>query len=330
MGEPAGIGGEILLKAWASEGASLPLLFVIDDKHRLQKIADNLGLNIELTDYSADSAAWADRPEALRVVHSPLACHQPPGILVPENAKAVVASISRAVEMTQTGKAAGVVTNPIQKSALYQAGFPYPGHTEFLASLSDPAPVPVMMLACDQLRVVPVTIHLSLRDALTALSTDRIIEQTQITARALKRDFGIDNPHLAIAGLNPHAGEEGSMGTEEQTIIAPAIQALQQSGLNVSGPHPPDTLFSARARQTYDVAICMYHDQALIPIKTLDFDGGVNITLGLDFIRTSPDHGTALDIAGSGQASERSLVAAIRMAARMAAHRHNSKEPGND
>lgn len=323
MGEPAGIGGEVLLKAWESAASTLPPLFTIDDKVRLRGIAKSLGLEVTLTDHSTDATTVHSDTMPLPVLHSPLPISSIPGQIMRENAEATISSIATAVQLTLAGKAAAVVTNPIQKSALYEAGFEFPGHTEFLASLTSPSPQPVMMLACDQLRVVPLTIHVSLQQALHTLTTNTIIEQSIITADALQRDFGIAEPHLAIAGLNPHAGESGAMGSEEETIIAPAINALQRRGIKATGPYPPDTLFTSQMRPTYDVAICMYHDQALIPIKTLDFDGGVNITLGLDFIRTSPDHGTALDIAGTGQANPRSLIAAIHMAARMVEHRRN-------
>ncbi len=330
MGEPGGIGGEILLKAWDELSSSPPFLFAIDDTYRLQSIAEQLGIDVTFTDFLPSNTPYFPGPRALPVLHSPLAASQTPGQLAPQNANATILSIRKAVEMTRAGKAAAVVTNPIQKSALYEAGFQFPGHTEYLASLITPNPQPVMMLACDQLRVVPVTIHVSLQEALQTLSTDIIIEQSIITDAALRRDFGIKTPRLAIAGLNPHAGEDGAMGHEESTIITPAVEALQRQGIQATGPYSPDTLFSARARPTYDVAICMYHDQALIPIKTLDFDGGVNVTLGLDFIRTSPDHGTALDIAGTGKASAKSLVAAIRMAEQMVKHRRNYETLNNE
>ena len=223
------------------------------------------------------------------------------------------------------GRAAAIVTNPIAKSVLYRAGFQHPGHTEFLAELAAAgghAPQPVMMLWSPALAVVPVTIHLSLRDAISQLSADLIVSTARIVAASLKTRFGIARPRLALSGLNPHAGEDGSLGTEEQCIVAPAIDTLRKEGIDVRGPLPADTMFHEAARQTYDCAICMYHDQALIPIKTLAFDEGVNVTLGLPFIRTSPDHGTAFDIAGTGRANPSSLIAALRLAARMAARRH--------
>ena len=213
------------------------------------------------------------------------------------------------------------MTNPIQKSALYEAGFSHPGHTEFLAELSGSGTIPVMMLANSKLRVVPLTIHIALKDVPTQLTTELIVERCRITHHSLKDAFGVTSPRLAIAGLNPHAGEDGAMGFEEQTIMRPAIEQLRGEGIDVIGPLPADTMFHEEARANYDVALCPYHDQALIPVKTLDFHGGVNVTLGLPFIRTSPDHGTALDIAGKGIARPDSLIAALKMAAEMATKR---------
>jgi 4-hydroxythreonine-4-phosphate dehydrogenase len=213
------------------------------------------------------------------------------------------------------------VTNPIQKSALYEAGFSHPGHTEFLAELAGPGTIPVMMLANSKLRVVPLTIHIALRDVPAQLTQELIVERSRITHKSLQTVFGIPAPRLAIAGLNPHAGEDGTMGGEEKTIMAPAIEQLRREGIDVIGPLPADTMFHEEARANYDVALCPYHDQALIPVKTLDFHGGVNVTLGLPFIRTSPDHGTALNIAGKGIARPDSLIAALKMAAEMATKR---------
>ena len=219
------------------------------------------------------------------------------------------------------GKVGAVVTNPINKAALYRSGFRHPGHTEFLAELTGVPGREVMMLACPGLRVVPVTVHLRLRDAIAGLTTDTIVAAGRTTADALRRDFGVAAPRLAVAGLNPHAGEGGALGPEDQAIIAPAIATLRQAGIDASGPWPPDTMFSPAARPRYDAALCMYHDQALIPLKTLDMDGGVNVTLGLPIVRTSPDHGTAYDIAGKGVANPASLIAAFRLAAELAARR---------
>jgi 4-hydroxythreonine-4-phosphate dehydrogenase len=244
-----------------------------------------------------------------------------PGHPDPANAPAVVAAIETAVALVRSGAAAGVVTNPIHKKVLYATGFPFPGHTEFLAALAGGDATPVMMLACPGLRVVPVTVHMSLSRAIGALSAELIVRTATIAEAALRRDFGIAGPRLAVAGLNPHAGEDGEMGSEDAEIVAPAVDALRARGIDAFGPAPPDTLFSARGRAGYDAAVCMYHDQALIPLKTLDFDGGVNVTLGLPLVRTSPDHGTALDIAGRGHATEASLVAALEMAAEIAGRR---------
>jgi 4-hydroxythreonine-4-phosphate dehydrogenase len=237
------------------------------------------------------------------------------------HAGAVIGAIEEAVALATSGRAAGVVTNPIQKASLTAAGFPHPGHTEFLGELAGTGVPPVMMLACPELRVVPVTVHEALAKAIARLNPALIMETTRIVDAALKRDFGIAAPRLAIAGLNPHAGEAGTMGREEIDIIAPAIAALRAGGIDARGPMPPDTMFTALARPGYDAAICLYHDQALIPIKTIDMAGGVNVTLGLSIIRTSPDHGTALDIAGKGLADPASLIAAIRLAGQLAEKR---------
>jgi 4-hydroxythreonine-4-phosphate dehydrogenase len=237
------------------------------------------------------------------------------------NAKAVLESIERAASLCLSGEASGMVTNPINKAALYDAGFTYPGHTEFLAALTGAAGKQIMMLASPDLRVVPVTVHASLRNSIGMLTTDAIVVAARTTAIALRREFGIAHPRLAVAGLNPHAGEQGALGDEETTIIAPALATLRAEGIDVSGPWPPDTMFTRTARARYDAAICMYHDQALIPLKTLDMDHGVNVTLGLPIVRTSPDHGTAYDIAGKGIADPSSLIAAIELAATLAARR---------
>ncbi len=245
----------------------------------------------------------------------------------PADAAAVVGAIDAAVADVRGGRAAAVVTNPISKDSLYRAGFRHPGHTEYLAELAGGGLTPVMMLVCPQLRVVPVTIHLALRRAVETLDTPGIVAAGRIAAAALQRDFGIAAPVLAVAGLNPHAGEAGGLGREEIEIVEPAIAALRRDGIDARGPFAADTMFHAAARRLYDAALCMYHDQALIPIKTIDFDGGVNVTLGLPFVRTSPDHGTAFAIAGKGVARAQSLVAALRLAAEMAATRRTRCEP---
>ena len=320
MGEPAGIGGEIALKAWRDTRHSLPPFFLIDDPERLAALAERLGWTVPLASIGAPAEAAAAFAAALPVLPLQTRCDVLPGAPSPDAAAAVLESIRRAVELAQAGEAAAVVTNPIHKKLLYDAGFQHPGHTEYLAELTG-APLPVMMLASADLRVVPVTIHLSLRDALAALTTDGIVAAGRVTAAALRRDFGIAKPRLAVAGLNPHAGEDGALGREDIEIVAPAVAALRAEGIDAIGPLPADTMFHAAARARYDAALCMYHDQGLIPLKTLGFEQGVDVTLGLPIVRTSPDHGTAFDIAGKGIASADSLIAALRLAAEMAARR---------
>ncbi len=321
MGEPAGVGGEITLKAWLKRGDGLPPFFVIDDPKRLRDLAARVAFPVPIREIATPDQATSVFPSALPVLPELLAVPSSPGRPDPSNANVVERAIERAVGLVQAGEAAAVVTNPIHKQTMYKGGFRFAGHTEYLAALAKITTAPVMMLACAELRVVPVTVHVSLVESIRCLTTASIIEKAVITAAALKRDFGVVAPRLAIAGLNPHAGEGGDMGNEETTVIRPAIDALKARGIDAVGPLSPDTMFSARARGRYDAAICMYHDQALIPIKTIDFDGAVNLTLGLPFVRTSPDHGTALDIAGTGRANEASLVAAIRMADAMARQR---------
>lgn len=281
MGDPAGIGPEIAAAAMAALEGRIPIRFVADR--------------------AALAAAIPGKPNGA-------------------NAQAVIRSIERGVELVQSGECRALVTNPIAKKVLIDAGFGFPGHTEFLAHLTG-APRAVMMLAIDGLRVVPVTVHEPLANVSALLTEDLIVETARITASALQRDFGIAAPRLALAGLNPHAGEGGAMGREEETVVKPAIARLQAEGMSVTGPHPADTLFHAVARARYDAALCMYHDQALIPLKTIDFERGVNVTLGLPIVRTSPDHGTAFDIAGKGIASPASLIAAIELAADLAQRR---------
>jgi 4-hydroxythreonine-4-phosphate dehydrogenase len=302
MGDPAGIGPEITRDAWAALRHGVPFVLLADP-------ALYPGARVVRSAAEA-SSVFAD---ALPILPVKLGAAVVAGEPNPANAAAVIASIERATRLTQAGETAAVVTNPISKATLYGAGFAYPGHTEYLAALTGTA-LPVMMLAAPALRVVPITIHISLRQALDTLTTAMIVQTTRITAASLRRDFGLARPRIAIAGLNPHAGEQGAMGDEETTLIQPAIDQLRAEGHDISGPWPPDTMFTARARPQYDVAMCMYHDQALIPLKTLDMDGGVNVTLGLPIIRTSPDHGTAFGIAGRGIADPSSLIAAIRFA----------------
>lgn len=322
MGEPAGIGGEITLQAWRARRAGGPAFFVIDDPQRLRQLAAALDWPVVVAEITAPEETASVFADALPVL--PLggpAVNTVPGIPDPANGAAVISSINQAVALVRAGRAAAVVTNPIQKSALYAAGFRHPGHTEYLADLAGLKEPPVMMLAGGGLRVVLATIHVSLRRALNELSTAAIIHVGRATAAALARDFAIPRPRLAVAALNPHAGEGGAMGDEEDRIIAPAVAALRAMGIDVDGPKPADTLFHAAARTRYDAVVCMYHDQGLIPLKTIAFDSGVNVTLGLPFVRTSPDHGTALDIAGRGIASPASLLAALDMARDMAAAR---------
>lgn len=327
MGEPAGIGGEIALKAWSiARGAAradgaVPPFVLLDDPARLEALAAKLGLPVPVRAVGSMAEGAALFGAALPVLSQPLAAPVTPGRPDPANGAAVIASIDRAVELVRRGEASAVVTNPIQKSALYAAGFRHPGHTEYLAHLAGLTEEPVMMLAAQDLRVVPVTIHVSVRDAVPLVTREAILHAGRVTAAALARDFGIARPRLAVAALNPHAGEGGAMGREEIDVIAPAVADLRAEGIDAVGPRPADTLFHAAARRGYDAALCMYHDQALIPLKTIDFDTGVNITLGLPFVRTSPDHGTALDIAGTGKAGASSLIAALTTAEAMAARR---------
>ncbi|WP_395003633.1 4-hydroxythreonine-4-phosphate dehydrogenase PdxA [Cypionkella sp.] len=309
-GEPAGVGPELAVAARRVLGDSLPLFWIGDPRHLPKGAAFTI---IDSPDQAAKVAA-----AALPVLRHDFASEAQFGQPQPEHAKDVIAVIERAVALVQSGQAGGVCTAPIHKKALKDgAGFAFPGHTEFLAHLAGGVPV-VMMLASPLLRVVPVTIHIALADVAKALTPDLLEQTLRITQAGLQRDFGLKQPRIAVAGLNPHAGEGGAMGHEEIDLIAPVLDRLRAQGMALIGPASADTLFHARARAGYDVAVCMYHDQALIPIKTLDFDGGVNVTLGLPFVRTSPDHGTAFDIAGKGIAKPDSLIAALRLAADMA------------
>jgi 4-hydroxythreonine-4-phosphate dehydrogenase len=321
-GEPAGIGPDITIKAWLRRNElKLPPFYLRGDRNFLSGRAEALGLKIKLADVRAEDA-FGTFADALPVVSTGHAATARPGQPDDTSADAALASIRQAVADVVAGRASAVVTNPIAKNVLYRAGFRHPGHTEFLAELAATGggtPQPVMMLWSPALAVVPVTIHLALRDAIAQLSSELIASTVRIVVADLKTRFGLANPRFAVSGLNPHAGEDGSLGTEDQTIVAPAIKTLRDEGIEIRGPLPADTLFHDAARKTYDCAICMYHDQALIPVKTLAFEDAVNVTLGLPFIRTSPDHGTAFDIAGTGKANPSSLIAALRLAARMAA-----------
>ncbi len=309
-GEPAGVGPEIAARAWERLNTELAFFWIGDPRH--------LPDGTVFCEIATPSEAGRVMADALPVLRHDFAGDAVPGTPDPANAQGVIDVIARAVDLAQSGEASAVCTAPINKKALKDgAGFAYPGHTEYLAALGGDADV-VMMLACPQLRVVPATIHIPLREVPTALTPAGLEKVIRITHDGLQRDFGIAAPRIAVAGLNPHAGEGGAMGTEEIDWIAPLLDRLHAEGLAISGPLPADTMFHASARARYDVAVAMYHDQALIPIKTLDFAGGVNVTLGLPFVRTSPDHGTAFDIAGQGVADPSSLIAALRMAAEMA------------
>ncbi|WP_183817965.1 4-hydroxythreonine-4-phosphate dehydrogenase PdxA [Parvularcula dongshanensis] len=337
MGEPAGIGTEVVLKSYARFAAeppgNAPVFFLIDDPARVEKIVRTVGVGVRVGSIERAADAAAVFPAALPVL--PLArgvtdalLHVTPGTPSGATADAVTGSIDQAVALCLAGEAAGVATAPIHKKVLLDAGFSYPGHTEYLGALTDDAALPqgfvrgpVMMLAAGRFRVVPVTIHERLADVPSLLTADRIVRTGMVTAQALRRDFGVREPRLAVTGLNPHAGEGGAMGTEERDVIEPAIAALREQGVEAFGPIPADTLFHEEARVAYDAALAMYHDQALIPIKTVAFHDAVNVTLGLPVVRTSPDHGTAFPIAGRGVARADSMTGAILQAARMAAAR---------
>ena len=309
-GEPAGIGPEITMKAWQALGTEIPF-FLIGDKTHLPP-----GTPISLIDDPCECTRAA--ASGVPVLHHQFAMPAQPGRPEPKSAQNVIDVIARACKLVKQGQARALCTNPIHKKALIDgAEFAYPGHTEFLAAIAGVERA-VMMLACDTLRVVPATIHIPLSEVPAVLSSKLLEDTIRITHNALIVAFAIAAPRIAIAGLNPHAGEGGAMGDEEIDLIAPLIEKLRAEGMNLSGPLSADTMFHERARASYDVAIAMYHDQALIPIKTLAFDEGVNVTLGLPFVRTSPDHGTALDIAGQGIANPGSLIAALRLAHDMA------------
>jgi 4-hydroxythreonine-4-phosphate dehydrogenase len=319
MGEPSGIGGEITLLSWFHHRRQLAApFFVIDSPERLTGLAVSIGLDMPVVRIDSADQAAAAFSVGLPVLPLTQPVDAVPGHPDAGTAASVIESIERAHSLVSAGAARAMVTNPIQKSTLYGAGFGYPGHTEFLGALAKIDTPTVMMLVIDGLRVVPVSVHESLRAAIEGLTTEAIVTKARIAAIALRDRFGIPAPRMAMAGLNPHAGEDGTLGREELTVIAPAVTLLRAEGWQVDGPRSPDTMFHPAARATYDVAICQYHDQALIPLKTIDYDHGVNVTLGLPFVRTSPDHGTALDIAGTGAAKPNSLVAALNLAAKLA------------
>ena len=321
LGEPAGIGPDITLAAWLRrDELALPPFYLLGDAAFLARRAAELRLNIPIRAVEPAAAAKTF-PRALPVLDLGERISAQAGTPDESSAPAAIASIRRAVADVFAGLAHAVVTNPVAKAVLYRTGFAEPGHTEYLAKLSQEhtgrAVHPVMMLWSPELAVVPVTIHLPVREVPQRLTADLIVETGRIVARDLRERFGIARPRLALAGLNPHAGEDGALGAEDAAVVAPAVERLRREGIEARGPLPADTMFHAAARQSYDAALAMYHDQALIPIKTLAFDHAVNVTLGLPFVRTSPDHGTAFDIAGTGRANPASLVAALKLAARL-------------
>ncbi|MCT4655293.1 MAG: 4-hydroxythreonine-4-phosphate dehydrogenase PdxA [Cohaesibacter sp.] len=321
LGEPAGIGPELALKAWlARKEEKLPAFAVLGCATLLREQAKAMGLPVPIKTSTYEQAA-SQFETALPVIPLSAPMTNNPGTLEPDNAPAIIEAIEEGTRAVWQGKADALVTCPIQKSNLYAAGFSHPGHTEFLGALAKElhgeAATPVMLLAGPDLRTIPLTVHIPLADVPKALTTERIKEVARIAHKDLKTRFGISSPRIVVAGLNPHAGEAGTMGKEDDAILAPAIAQLQQEGLAIRGPLPADTLFHARARKSYDVVLAAYHDQALIPVKTLAFDETVNVTLGLPFVRTSPDHGTALDIAGKAIANPQSLICAIRLAGQL-------------
>lgn len=324
MGDPSGIGLDITLDLWSARATlDLPVFLFIGDPDALAARARERGIDAAVADATPETAARTFA-QAIPVLRVPLAQTAVAGVPSAANAAAIIGAIETAVSLTMAGRCSAVVTNPIAKAVLYDAGFAFPGHTEYLADLAARATgrqaLPVMLLAGPKLRSVPVTIHIPLKDVPAALTADLVFETALVTARDLQQRFGIASPRLAVAGLNPHAGEGGALGLEDDAVVAPAIARLKAEGIDAFGPLPADTMFHEAARATYDVAICMYHDQALIPAKALGFDDSVNATLGLPFIRTSPDHGTAFSIAGTGCAKAFSLLAALRLARQLADH----------
>jgi 4-hydroxythreonine-4-phosphate dehydrogenase len=321
MGDPAGIGPDITLQAWCErDAAGLPAFIVLGDPDIFSCRARDLGLEVVIEEVGDLDAANACFKDALPIYPLRLPREVEPGKPESVSASVIIEAIDMGVELAQTGKASALVTNPINKKLLFEAGFSHPGHTEYLAELcreNGKIPRPVMLLTSGKLRVVPVTVHIPLKDVPAALTEDLIIETVEITARDLRNIFQIPSPRIGITGLNPHAGEDGTLGLEEIETISPAIEKLKKRGLDVIGPMPADAVFQDRLRGTFDVLIAMYHDQALIPVKTLSFDSTVNMTLGLPIIRTSPDHGTAYELAGTGKANPGSLVESLRLAERL-------------
>lgn len=317
LGDPAGIGPEIIAKAWTTGHQSGPAFMVIGDADLMA--AQGVGVRR----VSGPAEALATFSTALPVLDLPLVHEVQPGVADKAHAPSIIQWIETAVDLAVKGEVRALVTAPISKAPLYEAGFKFPGHTEFLAALTADVPMagargPVMMLTSGDLRAVLVTIHVPLAKVAGTLTQEAIIHTATVTAQAMSRDYGLAKPRLVLAGLNPHAGEGGTIGDEEIRLLAPAVAAVRAMGIDCVGPKPADTLFHDQARKAYDAVICLYHDQALIPVKMLDFWGGVNVSLGLPIVRTSPDHGTGFDIAGQGIARPDSLIAAIRMADQIA------------
>jgi len=325
MGDPSGIGPEIALSAWLSRASlDLPPFYLLGDPGLLADRAKRLGLKLSIAVVEPHQCA-AIFATSLPVVALDATYRDTPGVPHTANATGIVQSIDRAVADVFGDRAAAIVTLPIAKKVLYDAGFIFPGHTEYLGELASRQvgrPIrPVMMLAGPDLRAVPVTIHIPLAEVPKALTSELIVETGRIVAQDMRERFGFDRARLAVSGLNPHAGENGAIGAEDEAVVRPAVARLRAEGIDAVGPLPADTMFHAAARAGYDAALCMYHDQALIPAKALAFDDTVNVTLGLPFVRTSPDHGTAFDIAGKGIARPDSFVAALRLAAELGARR---------
>ena len=322
LGDPSGIGPELILRAWRSlrERAGAPSFAVVADPGFLAQAARDLDFDVPVESCAAVEAARIF-PRALPVIDLGLAVTAKPGAPSRANAPAVIASITQAVKLVKQGLCSGVVTAPIAKHVLQANGFNHPGHTEFLGALASEiwgeAAMPVMLLWSRELAVVPVTVHIPLAEVPLRLTTDLILRTGRIVARDLAKRFGVTSPRLAVAGLNPHAGENDTLGLEDSHVVAPAVERLRAEGIAASGPFPADTLFHPKARAGYDVVLAMYHDQALVPIKTIALDEAVNVTLGLPFVRTSPDHGTAFDIAGKGVARPESFLAALDLAGRL-------------
>jgi 4-hydroxythreonine-4-phosphate dehydrogenase len=323
QGDPAGVGIELTLSLWLDrDRLGLPPFALVGSANAVRFRASEMGLQVPVIAVEGPEAAAGCFATALPVIDHGLDCMARAGHPVATSAAGTIEAIRLSVDLVQAGRAAAIVTNPVSKSVLYEAGFAHPGHTEYLAALAtssgQPPPLPVMLIWSELLAVVPVTIHIPLRQVPERLTSDLIVRTAIVIDEAYRKLFGIAAPRLAVAGLNPHAGENGTLGSEDAAVVAPAIETLQRRGITAFGPLSADTMFHPRAREHYDVALTMYHDQGLIPAKTLAFDDGVNVTLGLPFIRTSPDHGTAFDIAGKGIARPDSLLAAIRLARRLA------------